>query len=201
MTYWTPEPLFGGQTTFVVGGGPSLERFDFGRLHGRAVIALKSAGYDCPWAHVLYSAEGPHFFGNRAHHDLIAGFPGLVVTTAMAVIDRWPQVRLARISRRFESGAVRMGKSSGHGGIGLAVAMGARRIVLLGYDMRNVDRKSHYHHRGRPQSEETYTKYRDGFAGWRADAATLGVEIVNATPETALKEFPAVDIDDELEAA
>ena len=207
LTVWMPEPLFAGETVFVVGGGPSLRGFDFGRLRGRRAIAVNAAGYDVPWADVL-------FFGDetwcRANPDMIGRWRGLVITTSGYSARMWPgRVRCAAHSRGagfVAGGPVRLGASSGQTAVALAVAMAAARIVLVGFDMRPVDGAVHYH-----EGRELYTAdhavraaaayeavFLPGWEGWGKAIADAGCRVVNATPASALTEFPAAALDDIL---
>ena len=97
--------------------------------------------------------------------------------------------------------AVQQGRNSGNTAVALAIAMGAAKVVLVGFDCRVVDGKEHCH--------DEYTGPRDlglydneflrAFDGWQAAAEASGVEIVNATPGSAITEFPMVDIRKELQ--
>lgn len=85
------------------------------------------------------------------------------------------------------------GSNSGYQAVGLAIAAGARQIILLGYDMRFIGGRSHWHG-GHPvqQSEGTYTMtFAANFRKLRAP----GVDILNATPGSALNAFPFVDLE------
>jgi hypothetical protein len=193
--YWTPPPsTWAGDTVFLLGGGPSLDRRQVNQLRDRRVMVITSSAMLAPWADVL-------FFGDRlwaiGREELVQGWKGLAVTCNLAAKGRMPKLKLinAREGDRFPalgSGRVRKGPSSGHTAIGLAVALGASRIVLLGYDMGVVGGRSHHHGEYSVREPAVYQRFLAGFGGWRSAAEKIGVEIVNATPGSALKEFPVV---------
>jgi hypothetical protein len=80
--------------------------------------------------------------------------------------------------------------------------MGAARIVLLGFDMRIADGRSHCHDDYESRDPNLYeTDFRPAFEGWNAAAFRAGVEVVNATPGSALTEFAVVDLAHEMERA
>lgn len=89
------------------------------------------------------------------------------------------------------------GRTSGHSAIGLAVAMGAKRICLVAYDMRLVEGREHFHNDYRGGRDLTiYEKeFVPSFAGWNAAAQASGVEILNCTPGSAVTEFPFANLD------
>lgn len=84
--------------------------------------------------------------------------------------------------------ALASGMNSGYQAMGLAVAAGAARIVLLGYDMSFPKGKSHWHGgHGVEVAELTYKsifrKYVDEFP------VPAGVEVVNCSMISALRSF------------
>lgn len=205
--FWAPDLHFAGETVFVVGGGPSLGGFDFAHLAGRRVIAVNSAGYDAPWADILFFHDNSWFEEER-NRALVEGWVGMVVTVSRhakrAAPDRVMRVEIAeRGDFPIGHGPIRAGRSSGQTATSLAVTMGAETAVLLGFDMRDRDGVTHYH-ADRPlytkqHAEKTAGEYAATFlpawAGWNAAAAMAGCRILNATPGSALTEFPAVDLE------
>jgi hypothetical protein len=85
--------------------------------------------------------------------------------------------------------ALRTGGNSGYQAVGLAIAAGAATVVLLGYDMRAVGGRLHWH---REHPASTYE-------GWYSDVYVKlfrkmgklppGVRVVNCTPGSALDCF------------
>lgn len=97
------------------------------------------------------------------------------------------------------AGVVRDGRSSGHKAVGLAIALSAKRIVLLGFDMRVVDGRSHFHDAYQARDPALYEQsFIPAFRGWNEQAKAAGVEVLNATPNSALEEFSRVDLDEVL---
>lgn len=201
--YWAPEPLFAGARVFLLGGGPSLSGFDAERLRGRRVVAINESARLCPFAELLYFTDDCWLDRDRG---FVLRWPGLAVTASSAAKAKLPD-KLKRVeigpTEPLRAGVrvIRQGRSSGQIAVSLAIAMGAARVVLLGYDMRLVDGRSHYHDAYREKEDTLYVRqFAPAFAGWRELAAEAGVEIVNATPGSALTEFPFVSLEDELAA-
>lgn len=207
--YWTPEPLWAGETCFILGGGPGLRDVNLTKLRGRRVMTINSslapaaaAGLD----------DGALFFTDadwfNARREAIAAWRGPVISPS-SFAKKEMRDRVKRVLGEFRGdfpkpGApvIRKGKSSGQTGIGLAVALGAVRIVLLGFDMRFVDGRSHHHDEYRCADTILYRhRFVPAFKGWRAGGLAVGVDIVNATPDSALTEFPFVDLAEVLRCA
>lgn len=198
--FWSPPPLFSGAAVFVIGGGPGLRGFDFNRLRGRRCIAINAAGYDVPWADVLlfHDKDWP-----RQNLRLIQEWAGLVVTVSRpgrsALPEKIEQVQVEPRERFLPGPAIKRGRSSGHSAIALAAAMGAKRIVLLGFDCRRIEGRANYHDRYDCQADDARLDiFRTHFRGWRAPAEADGIEILNATPGTAIDEFRKVPIEELL---
>jgi len=95
---------------------------------------------------------------------------------------------------------IQQGRSSGHTAVSLAVAMGASRVLLVGYDMRLVNGREHHHaeYKG-PRDLSIYqNEFQRAFNGWNEAAVASGVEILNCTHGSAVTEFPFADLDEAL---
>lgn len=98
-------------------------------------------------------------------------------------------------------GYIGAGGNSGFQAINLAVQLGARRIVLVGFDMR-VDNGVHWHgeHRtelGNPGLDNVikWRRILDEAAG---DLAGMGIEIINASACSALTAYPIMSLEKAL---
>lgn len=79
------------------------------------------------------------------------------------------------------------GKNSGYQAVILAILAGASRVVLVGYDMHCPGGVAHWHpEHPLPSPEGWYLDYAKQFAA----LVGCGVEIINATPGSAIKCFP-----------
>lgn len=89
------------------------------------------------------------------------------------------------------------GGNSGYQAINLAFHAGVRRIVLLGYDMQRTGGRSHWFgdHPGRLNVASPYERWVRDFASIAADLEAEGVEVINASRETALECFRRAPIE------
>lgn len=200
--FWTPERIWEGKTAFLLAGGDSLRTFDVERLRGRLVVAINQSIDRAPWADAVFFTDSGWFEKNR---ETLENFQGHILTLSRTA-KREMNERVKRLEiENFEdfpppgTRAIKAGRSSGHTAISVTVSMGAKTIILLGYDMRIVNGRSHHHNAYGTQSPELYSHdFIPKFAGWNAAAQRAGVTILNATPGSALAEFPIVDIEDIL---
>jgi hypothetical protein len=200
--FWGIPPLWHGETAFVLGGGPTLTQTMADAVADRHAIAINSTCLIAPRAEILFFNDHSWF---ERHQEIVTNWAGLAVTTnrhsKVAAPDRL--LRVEGEDRKdfpaLGSKTIRRGASSGHLAVSLAIALGAVRIVLLGFDMRHVHGRSHHHDDYRNEIHDLYSRlFAPAFQGWHYAAQQRGVSIVNATPGSALKEFPMVALDDML---
>jgi hypothetical protein len=153
-----------------------------------------------PWVDAL-------FFGDCRwypwHKEALLRFGGLKVTTCEK-LDGEPGIKV--ISKRGprrglskHQGQIVWNKSSGACAINLATLLGAKRIVLLGFDMKTDEAGNanwHEDHPTRRPKEPPYPHFMRPFPTIANDAREMGVEILNATPGSALTLFPFVDLEE-----
>jgi len=96
---------------------------------------------------------------------------------------------------------IRYGSNAGFQAINLALLKGCNDIVLVGFDMRHVAGLSHFFGDHPAQLRRTADEGYRGFARHferAARALPADVFIVNATPGSALKCFPILDLEEAL---
>lgn len=100
----------------------------------------------------------------------------------------------------FDPGVIHYGSNGGFQAVNLALLMGATRIVLVGFNMQPVDGKGHFFGSHGPGLRNT-TNYSNFIRAFEVAAASLpqGIEILNATPASALTCFPGIDLDQALQ--
>ena len=198
---WTVPTEWRGETAVLLGGGPSLGAIDPALLRGRArIVAINDAGLVlAPWADVLLYADDRWLAWNRADLGRFRG--GRLVKRCRPLVSfAAPDVHvIERAPHRVDlSDDPRWvaGFCSGGAAINLAYLFGARRIVLLGFDMR----PGHWHDRHRTASDPANydRRYAAAIARMAPRLAAAGVDVVNATPGSALRCFPILRPEDAL---
>ncbi len=212
---WRVPPLWRGETVFCVASGPSLADTDLAPLGGRRVIAVNDNYIRCPWAGVLYFCDWKWWSWHR-EREAFRRFAGLKVTLDARVPLEDPRIKWLKNGDEGENDApgraglclepdrLRTGRNSGYQAVNLAVHLGAKRIVLVGYDMKVGPRgEQHWFgaHRdvdGRevPTAAATIAKWAPRFASMVPQLERLGIEVLNATPGSAIDCFPRTALGD-----
>lgn len=201
---WVPESLFAtAKEVFVIGGGDSLRGFDFSRLKNRRIIAINAAGYSVPWADLLYFRDRSFVDACRDQHhtDLVTNWAGMVLTQSPHAANQFPgRVHLVdQVDQKdFVIGAtpIKRGRSGGHTAVSLAIAMGARRVILLGIDCKLSETgRSHFHDCYTNKERRYKNDFLPAWTGWGEAAAKAGVTILNTNRTSALREFEFCDLD------
>jgi hypothetical protein len=201
VPFWAPDRSFQGRTVLLVGGGPSHVAFDLAQLEDVPFIAINSG---CRHVRPMATADDILYFTDNSwaenRPELLRDWPGPVVT-----VNRNAKARLGAEVRRLDLDALTqtfqvrsdyVQASSGHIAACLATIMGARRIVLIGFECLQLDGRTHGHQDY--SQDDPVSVYEQCFIpGWRALAPALermGVEVVNATPISAIDVFPMMPL-------
>jgi len=189
-------------TTVVIASGPSLRQSDVDAVRGKAAVIAVNDNYRlAPWADVLYAADPdwwlkePDFAGERWSTQ-----------PKSAGQDAWPEGDAKRlgvnlidsiraVGLSFEPGLIHQGGNSGYQAINLAVLMGARRVILLGFDLQISGGKIHHHadHAGKNPDSVALKEWAKAF---ETIECPPWLEIINCSRESALTCFPRMTIEE-----
>ena len=205
MPYWTPDPVWKDQDVFIIGGGVSLETFDWELLKPDDVFTI-----GCNDAYL----RGPDicnvcFFGDKKwwkkHQHRLETYRA---SGKGVVFTHCPQLQkdktswlwmMSRESRGLHHNALAWNKNTGAGAVNLALLLGARRVFLLGFDMHLTGGRSNWHDNTLDTpNEKLYPKF---IKGWERLAKDLsikfpGCEIFNITDNSSLDLFPKIGVDE-----
>lgn len=203
---WRVPTFWEGETVFIVAGGPSLRDMDLSGLAAPPappVIVINDAYRLVPAADVLYFCDYKWF---RWHCDAVEAWPNLVLTLAFQAAAACPSIHWLRTGPAeglAESrDTLNTGRNSGFQAINLAVHAGAKRIVLIGYDMAlGKGGASHWHdgHPGPPHRAQLFETWRPYFAGLAEPLRERGITVINATEGGALDCFARRPLDREID--
>lgn len=194
--------LWPGSTIVCIASGPSLTAEDCAFVRGRArVIAINTSYQRAPWADVLYASDAKWWQEHRGAPD----FTGLKYAFDSDAA-KWPGVQV--LQNRGAEGlelspdGLRHGNNSGYQALGLAFHLGARRIVLLGYDMQvGPSGQRNWHAPHAIMMDSNYEKFRRRFETIVEPLKQAGVTVINCTRRTALTCFPCQPIETAIAAA
>ena len=167
------------------------------RVHA---IAVNNTIVRAPWADVAYFGDYTavkHYYPRLAKLTVAEW-----VTIDRAAAERW---KLTHIRPTGGNGIglqrVHMNGNSGAQAICVAAAFGARRVLLLGFDMKpGADGRAHWfgQHPSGLVTRQLFEEWIHKAEAIARDAPRIGVEIVNCTPGSALRCFPESTIESEL---
>lgn len=188
--YGTAERIWPGETVVCIASGPSLTPADVDSVRGKArTIVINSSYTLAPWADVLYACDGRWWDWHRGAPD----FRGLKFALTKAAAQ-WGVTVLKNTGTNgleHHRQGLRNGRNGGYQAINLAYHFGARRIVLLGYDMqRGPKGQQHWHPDHPTKIGPDYRRWVTLFASIVPPLAKAGVEIINCTRRTALECVP-----------
>lgn len=184
----------------LIGGGPSLTVEDVEFVRFRAhVIAINDAYKLAPWAEVLYAADRSWIDA----HDGVSSFKGRKYSIdSKDPTDRpdWTVLRnTGPLGLEHDPMGLRAGFNSGYQAVNLAVHLGAKRIILLGYDM-GIDGNGSEHWFPDPPDRRPspYAEMCKAFSSLVGPLAMLDVLVLNCSRRSALTAFTRASLTDAL---
>jgi hypothetical protein len=202
--YWNEKPVA------IVGGGPSLQGFDFERLRDRFhVLAVNGSILDLPWADAGFSLDQlairnwwPRFCSLDMPLHFAVPLPWLKGVDQRPTPNMSFYWRAQRNTFQRYHGQIACGGTSGFGALNLAWLKRARKIILLGFDYgaRNGawHHNEHQYHFSYRQVDAKWQQWAWNFHKAAARLQTDGVQVINASPHSRIEAFPRMTIDEAL---
>lgn len=197
-------PRWPRSTVVCLASGPSLTAADVRAVVGRwPIIAVNDAVQLAPEADVLYSSDldwwrrsswRPEFGGARVSIERDPGRGRRGFDRADVQVLR----NTGREGLELDPSGLRTYQNSGGAAINLAVHFGAARIVLLGYDMQIGAGGRRHFHDARVRMKSPYSVFRQRIATMVGPLKALGIEVINASRQTALTCFPRRPLEEVL---
>jgi hypothetical protein len=226
---WKVPRIWEGGECFIIGGGPSMpEQFDIpkkviesvlshkaqpkeyspylSQLYDKHVIGVNASFMIGNWIDFCFFGDAGFFLKNRRG---LSNFPGIKVSTNSATRG-YPWVKYLKQYTRDRNCGISPKNSelvwksnSGATAIDLAVHLGAKKIILLGFDLSmDANHNSHWHSvypKKSPKAyENSFSRHHKAFPAIARDAKRLGVRIINANPKSQLSVFEKVNLSEIL---
>jgi len=224
---WQVPKMWEGGDVWIIGGGSSVPK-QFGvpdsvvadvikgsspasvyssymsALHDKHVIGINVAYLLGDWIDMVFFGDKGFFL---KHQNELAVFPGLKVSCHPRA-DRYDWIKYTPKDPKHGKGIssnpnmVSWNGNSGAAAISIAVHAGAKRVILLGFDMKlNDKQEQHWHDAyGKIVNKDNkntkkikslpFGRHLTGFEQIAKDAKRMEVEILNCCPDSAIKEFP-----------
>ena len=203
-------PIWKNKTVVCVAGGPSLDdKMSLGYMrniyspgNNSKIIAVNDAYKLIPDADILYACDSqwwewhkgaPDFKGYKLQHGY---FPTYQDKTKKSEpypgIDYITSDGTSGFSEDMEN--IRTGGNSGYQAVHIAMQLGAKEVILFGYDMKATEEKSHWfgeHPNGRGCNSR-YERWIKEFEILAPIAKKKGINIYNASKNSALTCFKKI---------
>jgi len=183
------------KTCVIIAGGPSLVREDVSLAERSTwmIMGVNNAFKICEKLDYWYACDAAFWKRNKG---------GLGVQVKKYSLEQTPYTDVFCLTNSGVTGVsidwpcLKTGGNSGYQAINLAVLLGFRKIVLLGYDMQRTYGKAHWHedHKGNNPTDNSLKRWVDEYNNLAVILDGIGVEVLNASRETALKCFKKVSL-------
>ena len=219
---WNIPKIWENETAYILGGGASIIS-QFGipadivkqvrngnlpmsvyalymeKLFDKKVIGINAAYQLGSWIDYIYFMDKDYMLSEREN---LAKFPNPVISALeYSETEDWCHT-IKGITKEgicTIPNTISYNWSSGAAAINLAYQLGAKKIVLLGFDMKLTRGKQHFHKGGKGYNpisniDKVFARHLGAFEHIKNDADKLGIEIINASPKSAIKEFKRVTL-------
>lgn len=200
---WYPD--WRGETVAVIAGGASAISAPVGPLRGRCRAVVVNNGFQLAgWADALYAADARWWDAYPAWRT----FAGLKVTADRGAAAAH-RLRLVKVLNGEDLGGNNLCWTPGvlgHGGHGgfqalnMAVQFGARRLLLIGFDLCGDHWHPSHPEPLRNPSARRLERWRGRLDAAAPAFAALGVDVVNCSPGSALTAYRQATIEEGMSA-
>ena len=194
---WSVPKLWEKSDAFVIGGGPSIKDLDLTPIHNKKVIGVNNAFTLGHWVDICYFGDCRWWDWNI---DLIRDYPCLKVTCCERLDKNRHLFVLKRQPQGFSNNPDRLAwnGNSGASAINLAHLLGAKRIFLVGFDMKMSEGKHNWHkdHKHVPPEDIYETKFIPQFKRFVKVIKKHDLQIFNLNPDSALDLFPFMSLEE-----
>ena len=205
LKLWSVPRIWPGETVVITACGPSLTAEQIADYSEDCrVIAINNSYQLNRSADILYSCDAKWW----KWHSNAPDFRGVRIGLAWNKnINDWnpgwkdhDRSNILCLAGTGDTGlesdpqGLRTGSNSGYQAINLAVHLGAKRIILLGYDMQPVDGRHHFHGEHPDGVPPPYDLFIEPFRSLVDPLKELKIDMINCTPSSALDCFPAANL-------
>ena len=183
------KPFWDDKPVAVIGGGPSLIDFDFDKLRGAHVLAVKRL--DIPWADAG--------FGLDYCRDKLESVQSRIYWAVRE--DQQPPSRHITFLKRLDGlglsddpSAIYGGGTSGFGAMQICIHKRAKQIVLFGFDYDGISHAPS--EKRRAQDASSWAAWAEHFRVFVPYFTENGISVVNASRKSAITCFQKVALQD-----
>jgi len=205
MPILKPDRRFEGQDVYIIGGGPSLSDFDWKDLEHKNTIGCNSAfRLGSRICNICFFSDYLWF---EKFYTLLSQYKGLLITHYPKFKNKdedWLYWMERGIKHGLYNDKLCYGGNTGCGAINLALLMGAKRVLLLGFDCKPGNNNEPNWHEW--QIEEMRKGVHDKFLkGFKLLSEALPevfpeCEVINLTEGSRIPYFPFSNFKTEMAA-
>lgn len=229
---WKIPRMWEGGECWIIGGGPSLsEQFEIPQdvidkvisgeetiatyspflssIHDKHIIGVNAAFLLGNWIDITFFGDGGFYRDNARELNKVDKMK-ITCNINAKKMARMKGVKFIHRDRNHsvgiskKKGFVSWNGNSGAAAINLAVHLGAKRIYLLGFDMKvGVNKRQHWHSHynsgkkgPRDPRKLPFHRHLKGFPMIAKEAKKQGIEIINVSPNSAIKSFKRVSLNE-----
>lgn len=194
MSSWHVPRMWEGERCFILGGSPCLLDEDLELIHDERIIGVNNSYELGDWVDICWFGDERWLEWNREKLSEFKGLKMCCVESLAKDLERKEIKALHRgkpqgIERRSDH--VSWNNNSGFSAINLAVHLGVKTIILLGFAMKvgkDKEHNWHNHHLIKGHDPIPYFKFLDSLPVIKKDAKELGITIINSTMDSDIEE-------------
>ena len=184
----------------IIAGGPSLTKEDVGYAEKQDVdiLGINDAYRICKRMDYFYACDRRwwNWHWTRVNEIQCRKFV-LEDMEGRAGIEQMQNDGTSGLS--FEWPKLRTGRNSGYQAINLAILLGYKKLILLGYDMQHDNGKVHWFgDHEKPLANARERQYKPWIELYDSMPVPEDVQIINCSRKTALTCFPRMELKDAL---
>jgi hypothetical protein len=199
---WWPD--WRDECAAIVASGPTIKKMDLACLKDRIhVLAIKETWKKCPWAEILYGCDAPWWIHNKG----VPEFKGIKLSHGSQATTQHKSIYKVNIKMVDdilieEPLLVGNGGNSGFQALNLLVQFGVKNVILIGFDLHDRGGVHWYGRNTAPGMNNpmkvNFDRWQRGYEAVKRRLKELGVEIVNASPESDLRVFKMQPLEDTM---
>ena len=174
-------------------------------IHNKKVIGVNAAYKIGDWMNIVFFSDERFISHNR---EGLMTYPGELYSCntnyspenkTISRVTYIPKTPTKKYGLSENNKSICWNDNSGAAAINLAINLGAEKIILLGFDMKNIQ-GSHFHNEYPWQKGKNppYIKHLKGFENIALEAKKRGVEILNCSSESEITQFKKVTVKEAL---
>ena len=199
---WRIPRMWEGETCAILASGPSMDQSvaDSVKAAGVRAIAVCRTWELAPWSDLIYAADSMWW---NAYYGQVKNLGAIKVACEEAAA-MYPDVNVLKSGPlegfSNDAGIVCTGGNSGYQAICVAAHAGCKQILLCGFDMQGKHWHPEYKHPLRVHEKDIYERWIARFYTLKAPLAERDIEVINCTPNSALKVWPLIPLQQALKA-